>query len=190
MIVYRKKQQQAKQLTNEDKKTFIQTVVQKLSIKIRTATCNQKHFMESNPSSTGDLTEEHEQLIFVNNQVVRFYFFDYCLECTNLDDFKILKSDHYGLATLTNLNVMNNMINLNEQVENNEAPNNFRPSENYLNCYDGGGDSESSPTSSNSSDKDDVDLSIWNDKDSDIEYSSSDDDEEEEDNKLINKETE
>ncbi|CAF2801226.1 unnamed protein product [Rotaria sp. Silwood2] len=68
MIVYRKKQQQAKQLTNEDKKTFIQTVVQKLSIKIRTATCNQKHFMESNPSSTGDLTEEHEQLIFVNNQ--------------------------------------------------------------------------------------------------------------------------
>jgi hypothetical protein len=63
-------QQQAKQLTHDDKKTFIQTIIQKLSIQIRTATRNQKHFMESIPSSTGDLTQDHEQLIFVNNQVI------------------------------------------------------------------------------------------------------------------------
>ncbi|CAF1341306.1 unnamed protein product [Rotaria sp. Silwood1] len=173
--------------------------------------------MESDPSSTGDLTQEHEQLIFVNNQIDALvvsddvnlgyyqnkmnglylinhqcpsrYTNEFIQQCTNLDDLKILKSDHYGLATLTNLNAMNNMINLDEQVEHNEADNNIRPYENYLNCYADADDSESSTTSSNSSDEDDVDLSIWNDKDSNIEYSSSDDDDEE-DNKLINKETE
>ena len=64
-----KKQQHEKQLTHDDKKIFIQTVIQKLSIHIRTATRNQSHFMESNPSSNGDLTQNHEQIIYVNNQV-------------------------------------------------------------------------------------------------------------------------
>jgi hypothetical protein len=53
----------------DDKKIFIQTVIKKLSIHIRTATRNQSHFMESNPSSNGDLTQNHEQIIYVNNQV-------------------------------------------------------------------------------------------------------------------------
>jgi hypothetical protein len=70
---------------------------------------------------------------------------------------------------------MNNMINpKNQQGENNQPGINLRPARNYFNCYD---DDESSTTSSNSSDEHDVNFSIWNDKDSDIEYSSSNDDE-------------
>ena len=106
-----------------------------------------------------------------------YFFFDYCLECTNLEDFKVFISDRYGLATKENLYEMNNMINpKTEQGENNQPAINIRPARSYFNCYDDD-DDDSSTASSNSSDEHDVNFSIWNDKDSNIEYSSSNDDE-------------
>ncbi|CAF4645178.1 unnamed protein product [Rotaria sp. Silwood1] len=164
-------------------------VVSMVSSKDKRASFTIDALVVSDDVNLGYYQNKMNGLYLINHQCPSRYTNEFIQQCTNLDDLKILKSDHYGLATLTNLNAMNNMINLDEQVEHNEADNNIRPYENYLNCYADADDSESSTTSSNSSDEDDVDLSIWNDKDSNIEYSSSDDDDEE-DNKLINKETE
>ncbi|CAF3687542.1 unnamed protein product [Rotaria socialis] len=124
-------------------------------------------------------------LYLINHECPSRYTNEYIEHCASIDDFKIHKEDHYGIATIENLNLMNN-TNLNEPVKHHEGEVNIRPSENHFNLFDDDSNDSESSTSSNSTGEQDVDLSIWNDKDSNMEYSSDDDD----DDELVNKYTE